>query len=210
MRVYIVRANSSCDTEYDEMFRKKDWKITADIKKADLLQFTGGEDVSPSLYGEAKHPRTYNSLARDKLERIVFNLGLTRGVSMSGICRGGQFLNVMCGGEMWQDLDNHGVANGHDVVDERSGEVYTVSSTHHQMMRVGKECSILATAQESTWRERMGAQGTIYRYPRRSDDDIEVVSYPKLRVLCFQPHPEFPGYPDCTRKYFQYLEGLFN
>lgn len=192
---------------YDTMFKVHGWEIVDNIYKADLVQFTGGEDVSPDLYGEAKHSRTHSNPDRDHRERIVFNLCLSINKPMSGICRGGQFLNVMCGGKMWQHVDGHARSGTHDCIDELTGEVFQATSTHHQMMIPSKEGILLASAQESKSKEKMGDNGGVVLFMSKGKymNDSEVVYYQKEKALCFQPHPEHHGHNKLASIYFHYL-----
>jgi gamma-glutamyl-gamma-aminobutyrate hydrolase PuuD len=45
--------------EYKYMFESEGWEVTDYIQAADLVQFTGGEDVHPSWYDQTKHPKTH-------------------------------------------------------------------------------------------------------------------------------------------------------
>lgn len=66
----------------------EDVSIVKDIKEADLVLFTGGEDVDPSLYGHSKHPKTYSNLKRDLEEKKIFeSIDPNKQVCL-GICRG--------------------------------------------------------------------------------------------------------------------------
>ncbi len=201
--VYIVGK----DTLIYRMFVANNWKIVDDPDDAEFLQFTGGADVSPMLYGEPKHPSTYNNPQRDDQESdLFFRYGDTK--KMLGICRGGQFLNVMNGGTMYQDVDNHARYGTHAATVAETGQIVQVTSTHHQMMNpslVGS--TLLVTANLSTYKLNGWGKNTI------EDDegfDTEVVYYDGC--LCFQPHPEYVT-PDheCQRLYFslidQYLKG---
>lgn len=98
----------------------------------DLVVFTGGADVSPGLYGHEHHHTTYNDVFRDQMEAQAFERCSMHDIPMVGICRG-QFLNVMSGGEMYQDVSGHGMP--HEITDLVTGETVYVSSTHHQMMK---------------------------------------------------------------------------
>lgn len=207
--VFIV--NSS--PEYVRMFRSFDWKVRHDMKGVDLVQFTGGEDVSPKLYGEADHPKTYTNPLRDKREILVYRLALKKGIPMAGICRGAQFLNVMCGGKLWQDVDNHAIAGTHEAVDVISGEVFDVTSTHHQMMALNHDSLakghsfVVAQARESTYRTKMLENGRPMRVMDKRAPDMEVICYKEpARALCFQPHPEYPEYRTLAERYFDYLQ----
>lgn len=202
-KVYIVGGNY----QYSKMFLDKGWEVAEhDLVGAapDLIQFTGGEDVTPELYNEQAHPNTFFNKARDEYEVCIFNHAKANGIPMAGICRGGQFLNVMNGGRMYQHVDGHAVGAGHIAIDVRNGEEIRVSSTHHQMFRPAQHGELLTFAREGTWRESM-VDGKISRDISAHQDE-EVVYYPSFNSLCFQPHPEFPGFRECTEYYFKLLK----
>jgi gamma-glutamyl-gamma-aminobutyrate hydrolase PuuD len=204
--VYIVNG----DRDYSNMFLLEGWVVTDRLSEADLVQFTGGADVSPYMYGEPAHPSTYVHAARDAYESAVFQACLNQSMPMAGICRGGQFLNVMCGGLMWQDVDQHAIHGFHAAFDHVTKSVVPVSSTHHQMMRPNSKAEVLMTARIAHRKERMGQSGgTITSY--NDDADIEALFYDEQRSLCYQPHPEMgvPGIGPCRLAYFNYLEHCF-
>lgn len=189
--------------EYEELLSEL-FDITTELKDGiRCAQFTGGSDVTPEFYNERPHPRAYCNPARDALEKNIFYIFLERYVPMMGICRGGQFLNVMCGGKMWQDVDGHGTVNGHDISDIESGRIIRVSSTHHQMMRPSKEATIIAVADKIATR----AEGMVGLKPVQIEHkgvDWEVLWYQRQKALCFQPHPEFnPGWEECRSYYLE-------
>lgn len=193
---------------YETMFLANGYEIVESLEEADLVQFTGGEDVTPDLYGETRHPRTHNSEMRDAFELDIYNWCKENGTPMTGICRGGQFLNVANGGAMWQDVDGHAIHGEHIMIDIRNGEMISVSSTHHQMMIVGELGELICAASESSWKESC-VDGKIHRVPSERGDDVEVVWYPASDSLCYQPHPEFFG-PDhpCQVYYFKLIREL--
>lgn len=208
---------------YGRMFEERGFEVVDKVKDADLVQFTGGEDVCPTFYHHHTHPKTYYNLLRDKREKIIFKACLKHNKKMAGICRGGQFLNVMCGGSLWQDVNNHGMSTGHIAYDLDRNELVNVSSTHHQMMIPGEEGKVLLVAGMSTRREKCRkvnfhdkrpvsqylAQKN-FQYQKNNlvytDEDVEAVIYPECKSLCFQPHPEFPDFDKCTDLYFIYLD----
>ena len=66
---------------------------------------TGGQDVSPALYGAAPAPACGETCpARDAMETKLLALALEQDKPVLGICRGIQFLNVYLGGTLYQDL----------------------------------------------------------------------------------------------------------
>ncbi len=200
MKVCIIAGNSA----YREMFEAHGWEVMDNAKNADLVCFTGGADVSPELYGQ-KNVASYVDKKRDDYEEGLFNAYVGH-VPMVGICRGGQFLNVMCGGSMWQDVDGHATYGGHIMTDLRTGYDILVSSTHHQMMRYGEGGVVLATAHEA--KSFRDDDGLLTYRDDSIHEDLEVVLYPKQNVLCFQPHPEFKGFAECTKAFFEYLKRI--
>ena len=67
--------------------------------------FTGGQDVSPALYGEAPSSACGEICpARDNCEKVLLDLALELDKPILGICRGIQFLNAALGGTLYQDL----------------------------------------------------------------------------------------------------------
>lgn len=199
--VYVVGGG----VEFDRMFVHQGWVIIDSLVEADLIQFTGGSDVSPSFYNEKEHPETRSNLLRDKRERIIFNLALKHKIPMTGVCRGGQFLNVMNGGRMWQHVNNHSGVGSHKVVDLDTGESFGATSTHHQMMNPHKSVKLLAVAKEATRKEKIGVNGQIITLLGSSGTDVEVCFYLKSKSLCFQPHPEFGGCEELRKRYFDYI-----
>lgn len=203
MRVLII--NSSF--QYNQMFAEAGFQIVDDIAKAELLCFTGGADVTPRLYGDKAHPQTGNSEFRDAQEQTWFNRAKAAGIPMVGICRGGQFLNVMSGGRMYQHVEEH--CGDHDIVDLLSGETILVSSTHHQMMLPSPKGFLVASSTllgQREWYDGQIAKRDV------SKEDIEVVYYKHTKSLCFQPHPEFtsPHYRGMREYFFKCMERFLN
>ena len=192
---------------YSQMFRAEGWLIVDNIESSDLVQFTGGADVSPYLYGEPLHPRSHCMAERDKKEAIVFAVAARASLPMAGICRGAQFLNVMCGGSLWQDVSGHAVGTSHTILDLVTNEEFRATSTHHQMMIAGKAGKVIGVADESKWRASMSKHGKVIHHKLRDikDFDPEIIRYPDFNALCFQPHPEFAGVPDLKNRYFNYI-----
>lgn len=194
------------------MFTTHGWNIVDNICDADLVQFTGGAtDVNPKLYGETRYKKTYISPDRDDKEAIVFKMASKLKIPMAGICRGGQFLNVMLGGKILQEINNHVPKNdrtGHIVQDTRSGEYYQASSTHHQMMIPNKKLwhNVFLIAREATIVQKRSKEVNKWTYAAPIGPDIEGIFYKDSQVLCFQPHPEYDGYKDLRVHYFDYLE----
>ena len=176
---------------YHVMMLAWGYTITNEIAGADLILFTGGEDVDPYLYGEEPHPTTWSAPYRDRICIKHFEYATLNNVPMAGICRGSQFLTVANGHKLWQNVNNH--TRNHDAVDF-NGNIIHVSSTHHQMMRPtgeeGIDYLLLMTASESTVKESCDESLGVGS-PEFEKPDVECVLYPQTRSLAFQPHPEF-------------------
>jgi gamma-glutamyl-gamma-aminobutyrate hydrolase PuuD len=182
MRVFIVNGTR----EYDTLFKSIGHQVVHSLENADLICFTGGADVSPILYGDKAHMHTYSDLFRDEHEKIFFAHSQELEIPAVGICRGGQFLNVMSGGRMYQHVEGH--TQSHYMTDLETGETIYVSSTHHQMMMPSADGILIAASHQEG--ERQWFDGDKFRKDV-STEDIEVVYYPHTNCLCFQPHPEF-------------------
>jgi putative glutamine amidotransferase len=86
-------------------------EAAATVAGLDGLVISGGPDVDPARYGQARHPRTQPSVpVRDDWDLAVTGAALTAGVPLLAICRGMQVLNVCRGGTLHQhvpDLVGH-------------------------------------------------------------------------------------------------------
>lgn len=179
---------------YHTMWERWGWSVTDNPLKADVIQFTGGADVSPELYGEAPHPQTVANRGRDDLCMELFKMAKAKGKPMAGICRGGQFLNVANGGKMFQHCDGHGIYGTHKALIIESGLMVDVTSTHHQIMRPNRDKGIVLMEADrlGQFKEYMEDMG--HRWVKADaveEDDVEAIYYDDTNSLCFQPHPEY-------------------
>lgn len=190
---------------YAQMFVRMGWEVVKHWEdNPDLVQFTGGADISPHIYGAKMHPTMSTNPHRDDEEIAIFDMCMIKGIPMAGICRGSQFLHAMSGCKLWQDVDNHGVGQGHMAhVIGGLGDVL-VSSTHHQMMAEppeGSKSIVIVEANRSTYKHRIDEE---QGYVKDNDlgRDIESCYHPDTNCLCFQPHPEFIQFDKCRDLYF--------
>jgi len=210
--VFIVNSSHS----YEQMFIERGWNVVEDIGDADLVQFTGGSDVDPIWYGHKKHHTTHSNSKRDVEEEAIFLQCIANGVPMAGICRGGQFLHVMNGGEMFQDVDNHAIYGTHKTYDisESYPKSIQVTSTHHQMISGNGKMEVLLVAELArhkiiydTVTETFIDNGD---YQSENEMDIEACFYRASNCLCFQPHPEMVEKEhECQEWYFNTIKKLF-
>lgn len=167
--------------------------IVKDIKEAEVVLFTGGEDVDPSLYNCEKHHRTYSNLQRDLEEKKVFESVVPGKQVCLGICRGSQFLCVMNGGLLVQHCENHAIGYTHGITD---GKVcYQITSTHHQMQYPYN----LKSSDYNVLYKSEDFRSNVYEGEKIDSDNIyhngepEIVYYHKddlPKCLAVQGHPE--------------------
>ena len=64
-------------------------RLETNINKATLVLFTGGQDISSSIYGKRSNANAepYN-LRRDSFEKAVYSEAMELGLPCVGICRG--------------------------------------------------------------------------------------------------------------------------
>jgi putative glutamine amidotransferase len=156
------------------------------LEDADLVLFTGGEDVDPSYYNEKKHPTTYSNISRDIYEAKIFERAREMGKKMIGICRGAQFLCVMSGGKLVQHQQNPAYLHPIRTFDNNT---LVVTSTHHQAQYpwglpedkfklLGWSVGISAFHEDGNQKE-LDVQ-----------KEVEAAFYPESQALCIQGHPE--------------------
>ena len=192
--------------EYLRMLVNLGYAGAQTIDEAEIVLFTGGEDVHPSLYNENALATTHSNIQRDRMEMAIYAEALKRKIPMVGICRGGQFLNVMNGGKMWQHVNEHGGTHlAHRAgrsLNTNKQKSFLVTSTHHQMMRPHESGEVLLVANKSTRRDSFAES---QECAQKFDDDVEAVWYEETKCLCFQPHPEFGNAPAHCLEYFEEL-----
>lgn len=170
--------------------RDMGFDYTRNIYHANSLWFTGGADIPPSLYGQ-RNVASGGSPYHDEEDLAgwkYFEENRAQFTMLLGACRGGQFLNAMSGGNMWQDVNNH--HGRHEVTDLRTGIKYITNSIHHQMMRPSKDAEIIAVAGNLATKFTDDT-GTYTREELEGQLDIEACWYPNTRSVCIQSHPEW-------------------
>lgn len=197
MRKVYIENGSLLDTR---LFREMGYEVVHSLERADLLHLVGGADVDPRLYNAIIHPMTSFDVRRDLACKVLVDKAVGMGIPVSGICRGGQYLNVYNGGQMIQHVLGHANGKTHEIHTSDFG-VIEASSTHHQVMipHITK-ARVLAYAQGVAINKEID-------HPNNrdlSDTEAEVVFYPEHRHLCFQPHPEFMPLGHPCPKYFEH------
>ena len=161
-------------------------QLVREMEEADLVVFTGGEDVTPYLYGAKPHKATYYNYDRDEAEIDAFIDARKLNKKIIGICRGAQLLCVLAGGTLVQ----HQQHPFYHEVHTSEGEAIRVTSAHHQRMypwgRRQPEFELLA------WAENLSpfSHGSSPDDDMRGKPEAEICLFPTINSLAIQSHPE--------------------
>lgn len=171
------------DPRYDELMDKT-------INSVDGIVFTGGPDIDPIYYKEARLAECHEPVSeRDKADFALFSRAMAVHKPFLGICRGLQVCNVAMGGSLYQDLSSQMKDSLPHAMPERlqahqvslepgsllesivGGAPLTVTSRHHQAIK-----QVAHGLKACAWSR---------------DGVIEAVEFEDGRPgLCVQWHPE--------------------
>lgn len=193
----FVQGSKVEEAQFASIFSRAACKRAATPDDADLVVFTGGDDVNPALYDEEAHRSVSWSRSRDDQDIDLYMKCLASGIPMFGVCRGAQFLWVMNGHKLHQDLDCH--YGDHSIWDIRGAKhIDKVSSVHHQACRLPLQAEmegkpnqpvLVATARKSSYRWNNPLE-------RESGPTIDLEAFFFRDTCCFgvQGHPEYSNY----------------
>lgn len=186
-KIYVVGG----DTGYANWMQGQ---LVTTMEQADLVLFTGGEDVTPSLYGAKRNPRTGNNVRRDDYEAPLFRKAVKLGKKIIGICRGAQLACALSGGKLVQHQGNPSYM--HSMSLTGGGTVQTTSS-HHQAQFPwdipSSDWNLIAyTTGISDIHEGENAeQELVNNNGKNAGIEVEVAVYYKTQALAIQGHPEW-------------------
>lgn len=167
------------------------------LARVDGLILTGGGDVDPKLYGEARHDTFQPAeTGRDEFEIALARAAVAKRIPLLAICRGMQVLNVAMGGTLIQDIPSQVPgALEHSVPQPRAGsahEVWVSKGSKLSMlladhMEDGETCHVNSRHHQSVKQAADGFEVTA----TAPDGVIEAMEKPDT-VFCVavQWHPE--------------------
>lgn len=201
IRVYVHGPRWDCNG-FAELFARAACTKAPSPEKADVVVFTGGEDVSPTLYGELFHYRTSSNIHRDISDIKMYLRCYALGIPMVGVCRGAQFLNVMNRGKLFQHVDNHNGTHGMWDITKKT-LIERVSSVHHQACIRNGGMTLIGTIPKSKIRWR-----TPNKFDEGTHADVEAFFYPDTACFGVQGHPEYRGFNYFSKWFLEEINEL--
>jgi putative glutamine amidotransferase len=187
-------------------------KNTQDFDSCDGFVLTGGIDVHPAFYQNARvdYPNTtvFNE-SRDLFEIQVFEFARQQNKPVLAICRGMQLVNIALGGNIIQDLQENGFTNHRKgpewdrehKIEVRAGTLLAqiagvqhgfVNSAHHQGLdQIADELKVSAFSEDGV---------------------VEAIEYKdanKPFLLAVQWHPERMQIPSSNLAFSQNIRSAF-
>ena len=161
------------------------------LTMVDGILLTGGQDVSPELYGETPAGTGEICEMRDAMEGQLLKKAMVLEKSVLGICRGIQFINAALGGSLYQDIPREHPS----AVEHHQSPPYDKPSHEVTLMQGGPLRSLLGQEKlcvNSYHHQAIKRLADGLEVMARSDDNlVEAVWKPDQRFLwAVQWHPE--------------------
>jgi putative glutamine amidotransferase len=188
LSVYVHTTAKWEESQYAEWLVKAGCYKADSPELADLVIFTGGPDVDPQLYGEEPHESVQVSSDRDAYDLKMYARCMADGIPMLGVCRGAQFLAVMNGFKLYQDINLHHTSHDmYDCINKRI--IKNVSSVHHQAViyEPDKGMEILAHCANRATTRHCNPKDTVFGY----QPDVEAFFIRETCCIGIQGHPEY-------------------
>ena len=183
------------------------------VEDYDGILFTGGEDVDPSFYGEAKkHENVHGNRIRDEFEFALLDRALACRTPILGICRGVQMINVGFGGSLYQDIKEDAEPQSEhrqtDVGKSRQEATHSVVVTDSESslgLIVEGACRVNSLHHQAIKRVGRGLKVTV----RSEDGFVEAVEsadeYPFLMAVQWHPEEMVANSPEQREIFVRFL-----
>lgn len=152
--------------------------VPENFNRCDGLIVPGGDDITPSLYGQEREEKTYGcNLERDKAQIRTVLAFAQHNKPILGICRGCQLINVAYGGTLEQTIPK-GHTKFRKIRNKKGSFAYSILGDtskvwhyHHQcVQKLGKDLEAVS------WDAK--------------DGRIEAIESTKYPIYGLQWHPE--------------------
>ena len=177
------------------------------LEMVDGLLVSGGNDVSPEMYGSKENKCGTLDLNRDAMEKCLLEKALEKDMPVLGICRGVQLMNAALGGTLHQDLPSAGYPN-HTIIDfSRNTATHTVEVKENTLLAEILGCGELGVNSFHHQAADQLADG-LEAAAVSKEGIVESVYMPgKKFVLAVQWHPEMMYDSEVHKKIFDAFVG---
>ena len=163
------------------------------LESCDGFILTGGQDVSPAVYGQEKTPLCGVTVPeRDGMDAYLLKEAIARDKAVLGICRGHQLMNAALGGTLYQDVAaQHEAPINHRMQPPYDGVAHEVAMVPGTPLAAVLECGAIGV--NSCHHQAIRDLAPGLRVQAAAADGItEAVYMPDKRfVWGVQWHPEF-------------------
>ena len=188
--------------------------LVEDIEEADVIVFTGGQDINPKIYGCQQHETTYFSQSRDDFELSMYHQVRPDQICY-GACRGAQLGAALNGAILVQDVENHWCSGTHyitvfndnstmeyfDEIGIKAEDYLQVPSLHHQMIYPydlsEKDCTLMYVSKTNRSSYYHGD-----KIDKRKINILRELGEPEVMIFHKENEPVFfgvQGHPEMLR-----------
>ena len=176
-------------------------RAVAEALPCDGLLLPGGGDMDPKFYGQERIPACGEpNLLRDAAEPPLLRAFLAADKPVLAICRGIQLMNVVLGGDLYQDIK----PLAHVPHNDHWGKVHTVTVRRGtKLAAILGQDTVLVNSQHHQAVDRVAPGLTLAALSE--DGFVEAIEKPDARFcIGVQWHPEWLSAADPA------MQGLFN
>jgi len=172
----------------------------------DCLILYGGVDIDPHQYNLQRKPNYQYDYRRDEIEEKHFHHAMKKQLPILGICRGAQMINILLGGNLYQDIRklDEKAKYPHHIIGFLLYRKMIFIDKHSRISKILKRHSTKVNSIHSQAIDKLGQD--LYITAREKNKIIQVIehqSHPFL--LGVQFHPEFMLYKKQFRNIFKAL-----
>lgn len=168
-----------------------------DIALCDGFVLTGGIDVEPSVFGGAQdYPHRPESFLpeRDAFEKLIYAHAKEDKIPVLGICRGMQYINILEGGKVYDDIGENANAVHKKAAEDKVHQVRVVEDSLLSVITGQTEGSVNSAHHQAVHPDHLGDSLMVSAYSEAGDGIIEALEYKDKSnsgfMIGVQWHPE--------------------
>ena len=148
-----------------------------------LIILSGGNDVSPIMYGGGELLNSSTSNKRDQLEEKILGFAIKNKIPILGECRGMQFLNVYFKGNLIKDIKKR--YNTNHVV-----ATHQIEITDKNFVDLFEKESMFVNSYHNQGFSENELSPKLKMFAKTNEGIIEGLYHPSLPILGIMWHPE--------------------